>query len=253
MSYSKEELAKMSGSKEQGGAPIGGVYYNTITLGKDGKFYISFYSQPKDTRKDPDMLGSEVTLPIIKIRRKINKWQDKVNVLESTEYDAGTELIHTTAGDITEKEAKGMGGKVSLVVYAIKDDELVKFTVSGGSLYNPNDEDDMRLYGYLQSFGDDEHIFMFDTIIGAKENTYIDKDGIEAVNYQMTFKRGKTLKSLELIGTKLAELIKQIEENDARDLRFLGSHGKSTTTMKDDFDKAFEYPTEDIDTNNIPF
>jgi len=42
---SPEELAQMSGTNAYKGGHVGGSYYDTITLGKDGKFYLSFYSQ----------------------------------------------------------------------------------------------------------------------------------------------------------------------------------------------------------------
>lgn len=241
MGYTKEDLAALSGDKEQGGSAVGGNYFDTLTLGKDGKYYISYYSQPKDERQDPDVLGETVKLVMMKIRRKISKWVDKTNVLESVEYDAGTERVSTTAGDISEKEAKAQGGKVALVVYAILKGETVKFTVSGGSLYNPKDEENMRLYSYLNSFADDEHTFMFETVLGAVENKYTDEDGFETTNYQMTFKRGKELKSLEEVGTKLTELAEQLPENDARDLKFLGKNGskaEQVTAKKDEDDDA---------------
>lgn len=250
MGYTKEQLAALSGDKEQGGGAVGGNYFDTLTLGKDGKYYLAYYSQPKDERDDPDVLGEEVKLTIIKIRRKINKWVEKTNVLESVEYDAGVERVATTAGDISEKEAKGQGGKVSLVAYALKDGKVVKFAVSGGSLYNPDDEENMRLYSYLQSFADDEHTFMFETILGAKENKWTDDDGFETTNYQMTFKRGKALKSLEEVGAKLTELAEQLPENDARDLKFLGKPKGNKKAQEEETDAV---EGDSVDPNTVPF
>lgn len=245
--FTKEQLAELLGDKEYKSAPTGGQYFDTINLGKDGKYYISFYSQPKDEREDPEMLGEVFKMTIVKIRRKLSKWLDRTNVLDSVEYDAGTDLVHTTAGDITEKEAKSQGAKVALILYGLYDGKTVKLTVTGGSLYNPDDEEDLRLYSYLQSFEEDEHTFMFETTIGAKENTYTDPDGIEHTNYQMTFKKGKEHKKLDAIGEVMVALPAILEENDARDLKYLGKNSAKATTPVETKDEDL------IDVDSVPF
>lgn len=220
-----EQLAAMAGTNAYKGGHVGGSYYDTISLAKDGKFYLSFYSQPKDKREDPKVLGNSVKLTIVKVRSKLTKWQDNAQVLTSVEYDAGAETIATTKGMMTEKEAKELGAKKSLILYAEYKGTLVKLTVSGGSLYNPDDEDDLRLYSYLQSFEGDDHIFMVETTVKAKEVAY-EFDGEDKTTYHMTFSAGKK-SDLELVGTVLKELTENLPENDARDLKFLGHTKKA--------------------------
>lgn len=217
---SPEQLAAMAGTNAYKGGHVGGSYYDTITLGKDGKFYLSFYSQPKDKREDPKALGSAIKLTFLKVRSKLTKWQDNVKVLESIEYDAGADVIPTTKGEMTEKEAKEIGAKKSLIIYGKYKEGIVKLTVSGGSLYNPDDEDDLRLYSYLQSFEGDDHTFMFETNVKAKEIEY-EFDGESKTTYHMIFARGKE-SDLEEVGTLLTQLVEGLPENDARDLKFLG-------------------------------
>jgi hypothetical protein len=246
--YTKEQLAELSGDKAYKGSPVGGSYMDTITLGKDGNFYISFYSQPKNERQDPEMIDNELIITILKIRRKLSMWLDKQNILDCVEYDAGTELIQTTDGEMSEKDAKKQGAKVALILYILYEGRMVKLSVSGGSLYNPDDEEDLRLYSYLQSFEEDEHPFMFETIIGAKENSYIDNIGETKTNYQMTFKKGKEHNNLDEIGEALTALPAILEENDARDFKFLGKNNQpksSTSTV--------ETNEEEINPDDVPF
>jgi len=255
MSYTAEQLAVLSGDKEYKQAPAGGQYYDTITLGKDGKFYLAYYSQPKTERKDPDTLGESVTLTILKIRRKLSKWENNVQVLESVEYDAGASTIPTTRGDLTEKDAKGQGAKVALVLYCLLNGTTVKLAVTGGSLYNPNDLDDMRLYTYLQSFEDDDHAYMYDTVVRAKPNTYT-FDGVEKSNYQMTFKRGNALADLDAVGSALVVLPATLEENDARDLKWLGTSKPAPSygePAKAATANSAVLPTDEINPDDIPF
>jgi hypothetical protein len=224
---SPEQLAAMAGTNAYKGGHVGGSFYDTITLGKDGKFYLSYYSQPKDEREDPIAIGASLKLTIVKVRSKLTVWEKSVKVLESVEYDAGATAIATTKGNMTEKEAKDFGASKSLVIYAEYKGSLVKLTVSGGSLYNPDDEEDLRLYSYLQSFEGDDHIFMAETTVKAKEVEYTDrKTGEEKTAYHMTFAKGKK-SDLALVGTTLTTLTESLPDNDARDLKFLGYEKKA--------------------------
>lgn len=235
-----EQLAAMAGTNAYKGGHVGGSYYDTITLGKDGKFYLSHYSQPKDKREDPEMIGSKVNITILKIRSKLVQWQDNAKVLESVEYDAGADLIDTSKGRMTEKEAKEAGAKKSLVVYANYKDNLVKLTVTGGSLYNPDDEEDLRLYSYLQSFEGDDHTFMVETTVKAKEVEY-EYNGEDKKTYHMTFAKGKA-SDLETVGTLLTKLVNELPDNDLRDTKFIGMtkkaeaqyDGTETPVLEDD-------------------
>jgi len=246
---SPEQLAQMAGTNAYKGGHVGGSYYDTITLGKDGKFYLSYYSQPKDKREDPIAIGSKLNITIVKIRSKLTKWQDNAKVLESVEYDAGATAIATTKGNMTEKEAKDLGAKKSLVVYAEYKGSLVKLTVSGGSLYNPDDEEDLRLYSYLQSFEGDDHIFMAETTVKAKEFAY-EFNGEDKTTYHMTFAKGKK-SDLALVGTTLTTLTESLPDNDARDFMFLGFTKKADEQYAGK--KMPDYPEDEINPDDVPF
>lgn len=227
-----EQIAALSGSNAYKGGHLGGGYYDTITLGKDGKFYLSHYSQKKDERPDPTNLGDTFAVTFIKMRGKLTRWENSTKTLESVEYDAGTDPISTTAGDISEKVAKEMGAKKSLIVYGLLDEKIVKMTVSGGSLYNPDDTEDLRLYSYLQSFEGDDHSFMVETVVTAKEVEY-SYDGEDKKTYHMTFAKGapNDTKALAVVGEKLTQLVEELIDNDARDLKFLGKSPTAPTPV----------------------
>lgn len=235
----QEQLAAMAGTNAYKGGHVGGSYHDVITLGKDGKFYLAHYSQPKDKREDPEVLGSKVSLTILKIRSKFTKWENNTKVIESLEFDAGAETIQTSNGTRTEKALKEFGAKKALVIYAKYKDGLVKLTVSGGSLYNPDDTEDLRLYSYLQSFEGDDHSFMFETTVKAKEVDY-EFGGESKTTYHMTFAKGKA-SDLEAVGTLLTQLVSELPENDQRDLRFLSTTPKAIST------------TESVDGEQDPF
>lgn len=245
-----EQLAQMAGTNAFKGGHVGGSYYDTITLGKDGKFYLSHYSQPKDKREDPEMIGSKVAITILKIRSKLVKWQDNAKVLESVEYDAGAELVDTSKGKMTEKEAKELGAKKSLVVYGKYNDGLVKLTVTGGSLYNPDDEEDLRLYSYLQSFEGDDHTFMVETTVKAKKVEY-EFDGETKTTYHMTFAKGKA-SDLEAVGALLTQLVAELPDNDLRDIKFIGMTKKADAEYEGKT-KVPDYPEDEIDPEDVPF
>jgi len=230
---SPEQIAAMSGANAYKGGHVGGAYYDTITLGKDGKFYLAYYSQKKDERADPIVVGDTFAMTILKIRSKLTRWQDNQQTLTSAEYDAGANTIPTTAGNLTEKQAKEMGAKKSLVIYGLYEDRPIKLTVSGGSLYNPDDVDDMRLYSYLQSFEGDDHSFMVETVVSAKDVKYT-YEGEEKNTYHMTFARGAVngKKELDLVGTTLAALIEGLVDNDAHDLKYLNSAPKAAAATE---------------------
>jgi len=251
--YTREQLDALSGTKAYQNTPIGGAYYDTITLGKDGKFYLAHYSQPKDKREDPKCLYGAFTMTILKIRRKLIAWSDSTKTFESVEYDAGATDVLTTAGTMTEKDAKNdYEAKVSLIVYGIHNGTIVKMPVTGGSLYNPDDTAHMRLYSYLQSFDESESVYDFETIVGAKANNYTDGAGVARSNYQMVFKRGEKAADMEVVGTALTKLMAELPENDARDAKFLGS-SKPKSEADKQFDAIGAAPAGEIDPNDVPF
>lgn len=242
MPYSPEQLAAMSGTNAYKGGHTGGSYYDTVTLGKDGKFYLAHYSQPKDKREDPSCLGESVEIVIMKIRGKLIRWENNTQTLASVEYDAGAEIIATTVGDMSEKDAKAAGAKKAVVLYALYKGSLVKLTVSGGSLYNPEDTESLRLYSYLQSFEGDDHTFMYKTTIAAKEVQY-EYDGESKTTYHMTFAKGaeNTEAELGVVGESLTVLVEELVDADIRDLKFLGFDNtkSATSTGADDEEEPF--------------
>ena len=254
---SPEQIEQLAGTNAYKGGHVGNSQYDTITLGKDGKFYLAYYSQPKDQREDPIVIGSKVSLTILKIRQKFIYWKDNTKVLESVEYDAGADLIDTNQGKMTEKDAQCIGGltgeekpkpigaKVSRVIYAKYKDGIVKLQVTGGSLYNPDDTENLRLLNYLQSFEGDDHVFMFETTVKAKEVEYKNREtGKTETTYHMTFTKDKA-SDLEAVGVLLTKLVAELPENDASALKFLGYTKKAEASYDGNDTPATELTDED--------
>lgn len=223
-----EKLAELSGSKSVGGGSFTPAsYFNKITLGKNGHYYLDEYSVPKAERPDPTDLTEKVTITIIKLRAKWQKWVDNSIVLESAQYDA-EHPINTTEGVKTEAELKALKAKKTIVLYVILNGKLATLEVSGGSLYNPDDLEDLRFYNYLTSLGDD-HVFQFQTELGVKQNSWTPEGETEPkVSNQMTFKNvGPS--DLNIVGTELEALVAQLVINDETEVKFLGKKEVSST------------------------
>lgn len=248
MAYTKEQLDALSGDTNYKQSPVGGVYYDTITLGKDGKYYVNFYSQPKDKRSDPSVIGDTFIATILKIRRKLIQWDDNTKVLESVEYDTDSDAIYTTQGVMSEKEAKALGAKVDVVLYLLTEQGIRKYTVPRNSLFSDTADD--TYYGYIQSFDRDsgERSYMFETVFGTKQTAYKDRKGQDATGIQTTFKRGAEHVSLDEVGKEITSLPEILAENDARDKKWLGSNKPTTQTST-----PIEYPSEEINPNDVPF
>jgi hypothetical protein len=245
------EIAKMAGTDAYKGGHVGGGYHDTITLGKDGKFYLAYYSQLKTERADPICLGDSVDVTFLKVRSKLTRWEDNKQTLTSVEYDAEAGEIATSIGAMTEKEAKASGAKKALVIYALHEGKLVKMQVAGGSLYNPDDEENLRLYSYMQSFEGDDHTFMSVTKIAAIENEY-EWEGETKKSFHMCFaKEGES--NLEKVGSSLEALMAELEENDARDLKFIGLEKKAEDAYEGKNEEGAEAVDPDVASGKKPF
>lgn len=256
MSYDPAALADITGENNYKNMPVGGMYYDTVTLGKDGKYYINFYSQPKDKRQDPQSLGGEFVGTIIKIRRKLIQWDNGTKVLESVEYDKESDTIQTTNGFMSEKEAKKLGAKVDIVLYVLTKQGIVKYTVPRNALFSDESPED-AYYGYIQSFDRDngEHTYQFETIFGTKDSTYVNRNGEQVTSPRGTFKRGALHTSLDDVGAAIMSLPEILAENDARDLKWLGSTKKHASEVDQQFEGTSKpvYPSEEINPDDIPF
>ncbi len=248
MAYTAEQLRALSGQEDYASAPVGGSYYDALAMGKDGNFYLTHYSAPKSERPDPTALGTSVTVPVLKMRRQFQRWSDADNAydIKSVEYDASTPTVATTHGDMSEKQAKAQGAKVSIILYVLVNGKIAKLKVSGSSLYNPEDTENLRLYTYLQSFDEGETLATFETNIKSVTRTYTNKEGVEASTVDMAFSRGKEVADLTAIGDALTAITTALPENDARDLKYLGSSKPKTQAPS-------AYPAEEINPDDVPF
>ena len=125
----------------------------------------------------------------------------------------------------------------------------MKLQVTGGSLYNPDDTENLRLLNYLQSFEGDDHCFMVETSVKAKEIDY-SYSGEDKTTYHMTFSKGKE-SDLEAVGVLLTKLVAELPENDASALKFLGYTKKAEASYEGS--KAPDYPEDEINPEDVPF
>lgn len=263
LNFNIADLAAYAGDEEYKGLPVT-TNMDELKLGTDGKFYVTHYSGEKTDGAWPiDDMGESVEVVVLKVRRKIEKWDNHEMVVASHEYSSRTAKVKVAVknGDeveeyeMTEKEAKEKyGAKVPIILYVmvVSTGTVVKLKVTGQSLYNPDDTESLRLYSYLQTFEGEQHSFMFVTKLVAKVSG-ASEDG--KPYYNITFVRGDELdvERLNRVGGLIVGLKTTLDEADKVAAKRSPIYKKKD---KEDWSapvKKIEYPTEDIDVDDIPF
>ena len=213
----------------------------------------------KDEKTPTEDIGKEVKVVFLKVRRKLSEpfnpsKQARVTSEHNTPNDTvmmfGPDSKKAVASDL-RKEFEGL--KTVQLVYCIdlKTGSTVRLSVRGASLGSDNKaKETTSFYDYLSSFSkaNDEHFYEYETIVSVIKET-----GKLGGYYCMDFKRGAKLSDemMELVSNQMEKVYKSIEEQDS----FYST--KTTTEIKEVVQKekesGIEYPTEDINEEDIPF
>jgi hypothetical protein len=268
-----KRLAEISGEKEYGEAT--GSSVDQLKL-KSGRFVQTYISEGKgeDGRYTEATLEDPLKIIILKIRRQMTKFKEKAIATEkpeveykSAEYDSKDVpvKVYSSHGDkmLTEATAKKMipDLKVIIIIYAliVKDGSMVKFTVSGSSLYASDDECEergiLRFYNYLQTFKKGEHTFAIRTTLSVTTESFDDnKTGETREYFAVSFAKSDPLteKQLDAVGEQMMELAESVEKYDAMIEKKgvnIGPAKMSATSVE----PMKNYPNEEVNLDDIPF
>ena len=231
---------------------------------------------PKDRDEKPtyEELGSPLEVTFIKIRRRLIARDKKgVQVMSTTQHSSKTdvvslwkdgECIATDKASILRQDYDDL--KTVQEIYALYKGKLVMIIVKGSAFGSQTrDKKYPTFYEYLQSLNEDG-IYGNVTILGGVKEKGLLKD-----YYTMTFEKGRPTTDVEKISVleHSDELTKIMEEYDlknsiSKDTSTKTKEGEYEEEIKEDFsfsklsgkktyNKAIEYPEDDIDPNDIPF
>lgn len=257
------DLAKMSGENESGGPPK--LILNQIRInGKTGNFiFEDIKSGAKEEEKGKKVyrktvLGKEITVTFLKVRRKLVQFRKDKKSLTTTEHNhPGCRVV--LFGDTTEsgiaseiREAYPML-KTQQIVYGLYKDELVRIIIKGASLGSKNKEKTVEdFYSYIGKAFDkskDEHFYNFETEMYSKEES-----GDLGSYYCASFKKGDKIEDL----TEVSEKMKQAYDycmayDDYYVSKFVKESNGEVAVKKDVSNlETIEYPEEEVE-GEIPF
>lgn len=180
-----------------------------ILNGNEGSFKLVTKVKDKWVKDD---IGKEVTGVMLRIRRRLGSFKDKIMTSEHnhpndivTLFGAGNEK-----GIAKELREKYQGLKTQQVVYFLLDEKVVKLIVRGASLGSENKpKDSVSFYEYLQSFSKDEHIWEYETKLVPKI-----EQGKLGKYYAISFERGKKLDDLAIVGEEMKEISDILKAQD---------------------------------------
>lgn len=250
-------MALLSGETEYKNKSVR-MSFDELKLNKEGDFLLTKYTQQKDGDGlfPQENKGEQADIIVLKLRRRMVEFNMAGGFERgSNEYNtAAQEVVLSTGERGTEKELKKTfpNMKVQIIIYALLDGEVVKIPVSGSSLYTDDPEKPMRLYNYLQSFNDGEHVFEYITHMTVSSEEY-DTGKEKKLYYAIGFRRGEKLPQalFENAGNKLTDLVGDLDDFDKK-------YGASFPMKKEKEDqmKKVEYPEaedEGIRPEDIPF
>ncbi len=210
----ENELSKMSG--EQHYKRVQFLRTKVYRLnGETGKFQF-VEAEDKDWKWQD--VGNTLLLTFIRPRRQLVDWK---NGMRTSEHNSPTDFVHlrsktfgTEKGIAKDLREKYPELRTEQIIYSLKDDEIIKLIVKGSSLGSENKaEDTVSYFEYLNSFGKDEHIWQYETIL----ETRIETSKMKKSYYVIHFKKGRKLSEgeLENVSKAIIDLHSVFEQQDS--------------------------------------
>lgn len=264
---SSPTLKEMSGERDI--APV--LKLNEIRInGQTGQFMYKDILAGRNEETDKfkeEAIGTSISLVFLKIRRRLVQYRKDKKLLITQEHNSRFDTLTlwgddegVIVGPNDEIRKRFEGLKTQQIVYALYtskagEKELVRFIVKGSSLGSRvKTEETPSFYDYISSFkedGKDEHFYEFKTKVYT-----VEEEGQLGKYYAASFEKGDKLTEGELedvitfmtkaydfcVSTDEFYKSKKIEEQ-------LSEVGKQEQSDID----TIEYPTDDIDPQDIPF
>jgi hypothetical protein len=222
---------------------------------------------PKDTKPEEVQLGDSVKVVFLKIRRKlVERGKDGKIVRSTSEHDSPKNSVvlyegeHKQPGVAEDLRKQFPNLRTVQIVYALlcegpNEPELVKLIVKGASLGSEVKAKDVpTFYDYISSFKGDEHFYQFKTTL-----TPVKEEGKQTY-FAINFQRGERLS--ETSYALAMERMKDVHENcvavdTQRAMRIVKDATGAGPDIVPEGEEAPsdkpDYPTEDINPDDIPF
>lgn len=258
MPYDAQKLAEMTGEKGYKKAPE--YRLNELRLnGNEGKFYIKMMTEEKGTdgkyRKVP-IDASEVQVIFLKHRRVLAQYKKNEPSLQTNEHNHKDDYVMlfgvNEKGRASDLREKYPALRTQQIVYAFVPslNEIVKVVIKGASLGSDSkDKNVLGYYEYLGKFGKDEHSWQYFTVLKP-----VQESSSMASYYAIEFVRGEKLEEERI--EKVAGMIEEVHGHIVE----MDSYYKQKTAQQIVVDNVdvppadeLEYPTDDINPEDIPF
>ena len=257
-----EEVLKMTGQNNSQAAPT--MVLNEISInGNDGTIqYKNQVDRQEGEKPEVTELGKSINVVLLKERRKMQFFDSKLERYAQTiEHNTKFETVqafvpngdtyNVLTGDGDSLYEQDNRFRTVQVVYALygENKEVVRIHIKGLSL--KSDEKATGYYDYKQSLGDKPMYSVVTKIASAGRET---KSGVK---YGMDFTEATEVKDTAYAIEKLKEVHAYTEKLDAHNRSKLPQtkeeskeYTQGTPLPKE---KVIEYPTEEINPDDIPF
>jgi len=257
----KQTINEMTGEKDYKKAPdfkLNQVNFN----GKDGKFVKLHLLEEKleNGKYKKTDLGESLDVVFLKHRRDLSSFKKVAgeNVIKQTnEHNHKDDFVTLFMGANKESGIASdlrvrypeLKTRQIVYVYVPQLDEVVRLFIKGSSLgSNQKEKEVMGYYEYLGSFGSDESCWQYETNLTPVQETSDLGD-----YYAISFNRGKKLDEKEIETTMVR--IEAIH-NKLKDIDDYYKSKKADVReeqVSEEPDVVDDYPTEDINPDDIPF
>ncbi len=206
----KEEIMKNAGEEHYRRPERLNV--NEVRLNGSTGIFEKNYKDGDEWKRES--LGTELEITILRLRRRLNDFNSQ---LRSSEHNSKNDNIilfgknERIKGIASELREKYKGLRTENLAYSLLNGELIKVLIKGASLGSKDQSDErVSFYEYLNSFGKDEHVWEYKTIL----KTMKEKKGAQTY-YTLHFVKGEKLSNLTIVGSSMEKLANSFTSEDS--------------------------------------
>lgn len=239
---------------------------NEINLnGATGKFRLMDMVKGKDPATDRVLfkeMDNEIAVVFLKVRRRLTEFQKGRGLVRITSEHNFKDDMVMMFGDSQQKgvasQLRVMFDKLRTqqIVYCRFRGQIIRLIVKGASLGSEKKAaTTTSFYDYLDSFGDNEHFYEYETVLKP-----VEESGPLGAYFAIDFSRGKKLtkEQLDLVEKDMRKVHEYTTRSDAHygviDAKTASPMGASLPSrIAEKEEVTIEYPEEEINPDEIPF
>lgn len=266
MPINNDEISAMTGERRR--APE--MKLDQIAInGNSGVFKVLEFTKPKNTANDKievQEFDKGIDVVFLKIRRKLvasKMVEGKVEVqFQTNEHNNKNDLVEVWGKKSDEGTAEQMRDKypdlkTQQIVYVRFGGKIMRLVVKGLSLKSLESDTQelsrpLGFYDYISTFKNNEHFWQFKTKLSAEARVAESGSTFQAI----VFERGVALTEEQI--NEVVENIKTVHAFTTKVDEYYGNTQKKTTLPVAKVAPKIgttdvEYPTDDVDAEDIPF